>query len=71
MLHKRRQGDFDLKWEQNSKTDDTLRFVNIGVGLQRLTHVIRQNFKLIIVSAIALGVYAKETPPSMSVLSPK
>ncbi len=70
-LHERGQGDSDPKREGNGEIGGALHFLDTGVGLQRLTHVIRQSFKLTIVSAIALRVYAEETPPSMSVPSPK
>ncbi len=70
-LRRRGQGDSDPKREGDGETGGALRFFDTGVGLQRLTHVIRRSFKLTIVSAIALRVYAGRTPPSMSVPSPK
>ncbi len=71
LLHGRGQGNSVLKRDGDGKNGGALRFFDTGNGLQRLTHVIRQSFKLTIVSTIAWMVYARGTPPSMSMPSPK
>lgn len=63
MLYEKGQEDSDPKQEEDGKTSSALRFLDIGVGLQKLAHVICRNFKLTIVSTIALRVYTRKTPP--------
>lgn len=44
-LRGKRAGDFVPKQEENGNAG-ALRFLNIGVGLQRLAKILRQSFKL-------------------------